>query len=64
MRRLPLAPVIQRALGNVALKVTFPNGESVVHYFNPGAATYLLGRYSEPISESGLCWQVERTEET
>jgi hypothetical protein len=56
--------VIQRALGNVALKVTFPNGESVVHYFNPGAATYLLGRYSEPISESGLCWQVERTEET
>lgn len=56
--------VRQRALfGDVALRVTTAEGDVNVRYFTVSMAAYLLARYSAPINESGLDYQVERTEE-
>lgn len=63
-RRLPLAPVVQRAADDTPLLVTFEDGTAEVHHYRPGAVEYLTSRYDAPINESGLRWQVTRTEET
>lgn len=60
---VPLPPVVQRALDNVALRVTSAEGTSSIRYYEPGTAGHLLARYGRPTTESGLRWQVERTEE-
>lgn len=61
---VPLPPVVQRATDDVAVRVTNVDGHSSVRYYRPGMASYLITRYGQPINESGLRWQVERTEET
>lgn len=60
---VPLPPVVQRATDDVALRVTNADGHSAVRYYRSGVAVYLLARYARPTNESGLLWQVERTEE-
>jgi hypothetical protein len=59
---VPLPPVVQRATDDVALRVTNADGHSAVRYYRSGMSAYLLARYALPTSESGLLWQVERTE--
>jgi hypothetical protein len=46
---LPIAPVKQLA---------------EIHYYREGAVEYLTTRYAEPTKDSGLRWQITRTEET
>lgn len=52
-RRLPLAPVKQRATDDVPLTLAWPDGHSEVHYYRPGAAEYLTTRYCQQAVDEG-----------
>lgn len=64
-RSLPLAPVRQRASDDVELEVYDDDlgGGWTRHYYRPLEVVYLIARYDRPVNESGLRWQVRRTEE-
>jgi hypothetical protein len=61
---LPIAPVKQRASDDIPLLVRFESGLAEIHYYREGAVEYLTTRYAEPTKDSGLRWQITRTEET
>lgn len=65
-RVLPLAPVVQRAADDVEVVVYDDDmgGTTSRHFYRPGQVAYLTDRYGKHPSESGLRWQVTRTEET